>query len=204
MAPGCPGGPHVEYESVLLQQRETTALWSMLVIVAEGQQVEGVSLILCSALVRLARRLGGWSTWYSRRNWERWVCWALRREGEGRRDLAAVCGKIQNQTSLKGAWQWDERQWTQAGLATTKVFLVLFVFNLENGQTLKEGSSECVEHPSMEVLELDRTRACATTSNSACAGWRIKIPPNLNCPCYSVITQKPGIIALEMNCWSYA
>lgn len=58
----------------------------------------------------------------------------------------------------------------------------LFGFNLENGQTLEEVSSEYVESPLMEVLGLDWTRACAITSNSTCARWCMKISPNLNCP----------------------
>lgn len=52
----------------------------------------------------------------------------------------------------------------------------------------------------MEVLELDWTRACATTCNSACTRWRMKIPPQPKLSCYSVITQKSGITALDINC----
>lgn len=39
-----------------------------------------------------------------------------------------------------------------------------------------------VECPSMEVFELDWTRACAVTSDSAGTGWNGKIPADLNCP----------------------
>lgn len=39
-----------------------------------------------------------------------------------------------------------------------------------------------VECPSMEVFELDWTRAYAMTSDSAGTGWNMKIPANLNCP----------------------
>lgn len=55
-----------------------------------------------------------------------------------------------------------------------------------------------MEHLSTEVLKLVWTKACAATANSAFAEWCVKIPPNLNCPVYSVITQKPEIIALEV------
>lgn len=37
MGPGCPSGSHVEYESVLMKQRGTTALWAIIAMVAEGR-----------------------------------------------------------------------------------------------------------------------------------------------------------------------
>lgn len=71
--------------------------------------------------------------------------------------------------------------WRDLWVFSLSVFC-LFIFNLENGQALKEESSKYVKCPSMEVLELDWTRACESITNSDCAGWRVKIPPNLNCP----------------------
>lgn len=62
------------------------------------------------------------------------------------------------------------------------VLFCLFVFSVDNSQTLKGGGLVSVECPSMEVFELGWTRAYAMTSDSAGTGWNMKIPANLNCP----------------------
>lgn len=110
---------------------------------------------------------------------QRWVCSALR-EDEGRGDLTAVEEAVEPGCSwrcMTVGWGAVDTSW----LATRKVF-VLFVFSLYTSQTLKEGSSECAECPSTEMLELGWTRTRPMTSNSACTGWHVKILANLNCP----------------------